>query len=583
MGWEKKTLSVDTKRGPRPSLRHVAHGSSTYVELPRKIFVLVTSGYLLQYAETGPSDRLPEKMLHLGKESAAFACDLVPGKHYVLQVSQAVDQEGVLIANGGSIFSKLGIRSAAAKRMTSSFLLVMPNAREMESWMTSIRQEIEYLGGKKIVPDPVAKPKTSDAAEKLNELKKSPSHRYQIKRNPSKVANVTSPTRTTFQVPSPKVEADKSDSDTATIDGIEIEASQLDKEGEEAAVRNRAISDAPSMTSSGAVSVEQQQLNNVRTSMSKSNRTSHTSQTGTVATTVGTSRANSLVGSPPSPQVQTPNMEMSKDGTTPLKSVYRPMASHSVNRRRSAAPLPTPREGEALPALNTSPSNPRHSTIVESPVDRSTPPLPITTSPPKHLTATKSEPNLQGSLTTKEKHDSKIPSTPPVPAIDIERPVSLVGDLPPTPTWSSHRQPNRRTSTIQTSPNQGLVTGDEAALNQRTSMIKLQADRAAGSPPSTTAMPENSRSKRVSFSMPLKVNPSLPHGQTQPIINRRTSLMQQPNTVRAPPIVHTLTAKVDASNRVSISPTSVIQSTLKPRRFRKASFSTANRASIALS
>ena len=540
--------SFDTKKSAKTTLRHVANGSSVNVELPRKIFVLVTSGYILQYAESGPSNRLPERMLHLGKDSAAFACDLLPGKHYVLQVSEAVDQKGVIIANSGSIFSKLGIRSAAAKRMTSNFLLVMPSAREMESWMTAIRQEIESLGGKKIRPDPV-RPRTGDPATK-NDLKKTPSqsHRYQIKRNPSKVSNVTSPTQAAFPIPpspSPRIEPDKDDTDTATIDGIEIEASKLDEDGPEAPARNRAESDAPSISSSAAASVEQHQLNNVRASVSYSNRTSHTSQAPTVATTVGTSRTNSLVGSPPSPQLLTGNMETARETPPPLKPTYRAMASYGVNRRRSAVPLPTPREGQTLPAINTSPAKPRHSVIVESPIAGSSPPLSVAKSPPKRLTATQSEPDLKGSLSIKERHDSKTPTPPPMPATEGERPESFVGDLPSPSTWSSSRPPNRRTSVIQTPATQTPRSQTPTSPPPATPNARSQSE--------STRNPELYRNKRVSFSMPLKVNPSGPHAQASLANTRRMSQMHDPDSAGDSPIVHTLTAKVDGSKRVSIS------------------------------
>lgn len=535
--------SFQTKRTAKSTLKHVANGSSTHIELPRKIFVLVTSGYLLQYAENGPSDRLPEKMLHLGKESAAFACDLLPGKHYVLQVSHAVDQEGVMIANSGSIFSKLGIRSAAAKRLTSGLLLVMPSAREMESWMTAIRQEIENLGGKKIRPDPV-RPRTGDAAAKMNELKKAPSqsHRYQIKRNPSKVTNVTSPIQTSLTTPSPRAEPEKSDADT--IDGIEIEASKLDEGSKEDLARNRATSDAPSMTSSAAVSMEQQQLNNVRGSVSYSNRTSHTSQAGTVTTTVGTSRSNSLVGSPPSPKFLSGSLETARDGASPLRSAYRPMASYGPSRRRSAAPLPTPREGHSLPNINTSPAKPRHSVIVESPVTGRSSPLPTTNSPPKRLTETKSEPNLKGGLSVKDKRDSKMP-TPPMPVMDGERPESFVGELPPPSTWASTRSPSRRTSVLHTPMSPPPANQTPASQTPPSPKPAVQQE--------ATRNPESNRSKKMSFSLPLKVNPSGPHVQVSQSNNRRTSQMYQPDAPGELPIVHTLTAKVDASKRVSVS------------------------------
>ena len=89
--------SIDTRRSAKTTFRHVTDTSISNVDLPKKILVLVTSGYLLQYAESGPSNRLPERVLQLGKESAAFACDLIPGKHHVLQISQAVDQQLSLI------------------------------------------------------------------------------------------------------------------------------------------------------------------------------------------------------------------------------------------------------------------------------------------------------------------------------------------------------------------------------------------------------------------------------------------------------------------------------------------------------
>ena len=141
---------MDAKRGS--GLRRATFGSDAGSDLPRKIFILATAGYLLQYAEKGLTDRLPEKVLHLSKESAAFACDLVPGKHYVLQVSQAVNRDGVAVeaTSSGSFLSKLGIRSAATKRVAPNLILVLPNAAEMESWLAALRQEIEAVGGKKI-------------------------------------------------------------------------------------------------------------------------------------------------------------------------------------------------------------------------------------------------------------------------------------------------------------------------------------------------------------------------------------------------------------------------------------------------
>jgi len=293
-----ETGSVDTRRSTMAALKHVASSSITQIELPKKIFVLVTSGYLLQYAETGPSDRLPEKMLHLGKNSATFACDVVTGKHHVLQVSHEVDQNGITVAqsSSSSIFSKLGMRGAAARRLTSSFILVMPDAQEMEAWMTAIRKEIEMLGGARIPMGSTYDSK--NASENETDLKKTPSqsHRYNVRRNPSKVSSITSPkSKDAPPVPSPPPKTEKDTSDTATIDGIEMEASKLATDEPLPTTRTRSPSDAPSMSSSAAVSVEQQQLDTLRSSGSNK-RMSYASQAGTVATTVTNSRANSVTG-----------------------------------------------------------------------------------------------------------------------------------------------------------------------------------------------------------------------------------------------------------------------------------------------
>ncbi|KAK3721732.1 hypothetical protein LTR37_002897 [Vermiconidia calcicola] len=533
--------------GTRSAIKHGTNGSGAHVELHRKVFVLVTSGYLLQYAENGPSDRIPERMLHLGKDSAAFACDLVPGQHYVLQVSQAVDQDGVLIASSGSLLSKLGLRSAASKRTTSSFLLVMESAGQMDSWMMAIRREIDNVGGSRMRPDlstPITANNSNDTVDSPSQ-----SHRFDVRRDPSKVSLVTSPVESpslpAFPVPSPgrspALEAKESDDDTATIDGIEIEASKLEESSRRnSPVRKRAPSDSPSITSSAAVSVEQHQLNNLRSSVSDSTRTSRTSQVGTVASPVATSRASSIAGSPPSEQPLDAMAEAPRENAVPLKSTtYRPMASHSMSRRRSGVPLPTPKEGQTLSTIvthDTSPKKPRWSAIAESPVAGNNAMLSIKTSPKKSLTSARSAPNLHTASSKKAKHDSKMPDPPPVPskasAADSERPNSLVGDLP-SPSlsmWSSSRAPSRRSSVMQ-------PLAAQASPSRQ--LIIHQA--------------EPNRGKRISFSMPLKVNPSGVHSPTISGNNRRTSTLNDPDAASETPAVHTLTAKVDSSKRISTS------------------------------
>lgn len=153
-----------------------------------KIYVLATSGYLLEYAGEGPFDRFPEKLMPLGSESVAFASDAIPGEHWVLQVSRIANDDGVASsAAPKSIFKKLWLGSDK-KRSTSTFLLVFDNPDDMNSWLVVIRKEIEALGGKKYRPD-VDVLKTVDEPPK--ELWKRQSRQDLVKRDPNRFADET--------------------------------------------------------------------------------------------------------------------------------------------------------------------------------------------------------------------------------------------------------------------------------------------------------------------------------------------------------------------------------------------------------
>ncbi|KAK3056807.1 hypothetical protein LTR09_002600 [Extremus antarcticus] len=554
-GWKAdaaaESSSIDTKRS-RSALKHVANGGSGH-ELPQKIFVLVTSGYLLQYAESGPSNRLPEKILHLSKDSAAFASDLLPGKHYVLQVSQAVNQEGGLVANSGNIFFKLGLRSAAARRMTSSFLLVMPSAKEMESWMTAIRREIVALGGKQLDADPV-RPTTRDPASALREIKKTPSHRYQVKRNPSKVERLTSPSQDAASSPSALAEDNTSDSDTATIDNIEIEASKLGEDAKDATTRERALSDVPSMSSSTAPSVEQSQLNNIRSSESNSVRTSHTSHAGTLSSPAANSQPSSVAGSPPTERPLKEAIAETGERTSPQKPNPRSLASYSMNWRRSGVPLALQKSGTLPPVLNMSPGTPKFAVIEESPVTGRNSPGSTNPSPKKSLTAVRSEPNLHSVSRIDSKRESKASSPPPVPSVP-----SAVTTSPPRPESTTESLPS------------GSIRSSDIAQNRRISLQPLATQSTATKQAPVRTLDAN-RGKRISFSMPLKVNPSGIHSQPSSAgTSRRSSQLHEPDAAGDTPAVHILAAKVDApprtsnSQRLSVSPSTAPLGTPTPR------------------
>ncbi|TKA83935.1 hypothetical protein B0A55_00203 [Friedmanniomyces simplex] len=503
--------SIETRRTAKTTLRHVANGSIGHMELPRKILVLVSSGYLLQYAETGPNNRLPERVLQLGKESAAFACDLIPGKHYVLQISQAVDQQGVLIATSGSIFSKWGLRNAATRRMTANLLLVMHDVAEMDSWMTAIREEIAVLGGGvNARAETNGRPETKDSGDEPGELTKSPSriHRFQLRSNPSKVSLGGKPSDEPLDTlpPPPRLRDEDERSETGTIDDIEEEAARLTEEPRNSSSKPQSEPDAQSMRSI-ATSMDQQRLNSLRSSQ----RISHS----TFATTIGSSRTNSLCGSLPSEDVTNRRSESSTESNEP-KSPYRTLSSYAsaVARRRSAMPL-TGKPEQPLPVLNLAAHNlhPSWNTDSDSPVMGRNSPLPKMASPRK-LGVAASEPNLRAVADARAKHDSHMPA-PPTLFEESERPQSIVGDLPSSLAMASERSPNRRMSSLM----QGRSTRKQSPQ---------------------------------SFSLPLRINPSTPQNRPPSRQENRGSF-NKVEEGNGEPIVHTLTAKIDLTQSAHAS------------------------------
>lgn len=158
-----------------------------------KVFVVVTSGYVLQYAGNGLYDRLPEKIMPLSKNSAAFASDAIPGKPYVLQISQVSDDEGTLDTEASqSLFKKLGIR-IESKRSTSCFLLVLESPEDMSAWLVTVRKEIEAMGGKEYKPDEFRRPTSRHAVPQLQQR---PSQRYLVQRDPKRFSGNARPSPT---------------------------------------------------------------------------------------------------------------------------------------------------------------------------------------------------------------------------------------------------------------------------------------------------------------------------------------------------------------------------------------------------
>lgn len=154
------------KEDEKKKHRRNASASAENLEWTTKIYILVTSGYVLQYAGDGHFDRLPEKVLRLGSCSAAFATDAIPGRHWVVHVSSTAETDGTPTPESRSLFSKLPFR--LDRRNASNLLMVFESADVMEAWITTLRGEIEKLGGKKNLSE-TGKPKTEESSQHLRE------------------------------------------------------------------------------------------------------------------------------------------------------------------------------------------------------------------------------------------------------------------------------------------------------------------------------------------------------------------------------------------------------------------------------
>ncbi|EAW14113.1 peptidase family M20/M25/M40 protein [Aspergillus clavatus NRRL 1] len=167
--------------------KHMRSVSETIgkTEWSQKVYVLVTSGYILQYAGSGKHDRLPERMLQICPKSVAFASDAIPGKHWVLQVSQSSDEEGATaVDTHRPLFSRLGFHRSHARRWTRSFLLVFGNPEEMSAWLLAVRAQIEAHGGKKYVSERLYD------EELQRQLRPKQSMRQMVQKDPNRISSI---------------------------------------------------------------------------------------------------------------------------------------------------------------------------------------------------------------------------------------------------------------------------------------------------------------------------------------------------------------------------------------------------------
>ena len=160
LGEQKATFVEMTRK------KHRSNSSSCNLDWTTKIYALLNSGYLLQYAGEGTPDRLPEKVVHLCKDSAAFASDVIPGRHWVLQVTSIFDESALVTQDTRSLFGKFALREKE-KRQASDMLMVFESAADMENWMTLLRREIESLGGKRSLTETGAPKEIEDDVDQV--------------------------------------------------------------------------------------------------------------------------------------------------------------------------------------------------------------------------------------------------------------------------------------------------------------------------------------------------------------------------------------------------------------------------------
>jgi hypothetical protein len=324
-------------------------------ELVNKIYILVTAGYVLQYAGDGSFDRTPEKILKLGKDSAAFACDLIPGKHWVLQISSHAFDDGTTEAGPrNSLLSRLRSQNIT-RRAATSFLLVLESAEEMDAWMTVVRKEIDNQGGMKVRAE---SSRASSSTDDTRDTKSSDtaSHRYLVQRDPkapSKIVPIDSPLQSQYS--SPRIVASEWDSNrsdrTASI--AESLGGQSFRHGSQ-----RQSNDTSSIATT-PISQDQVQLDSLRGRSRFSYMSTATSLSG--PGTRSTSRESSPA--PQSPYQESFGATVESEplrSAMSLKSFHMNPNSSVGSRRRSMQPLPVTDEHFTTSA-NKPPLRQRHS------------------------------------------------------------------------------------------------------------------------------------------------------------------------------------------------------------------------------
>ncbi|KAF4979938.1 hypothetical protein FZEAL_3949 [Fusarium zealandicum] len=417
--------SPNEKAKVKKKHRRNTSGTAARFDWTNKVYVLVTSGYLLQYAAEGPFDRLPEKILHLGKNSAAFASDVIPGRHWVIQVSSATESDSVTTSDSRSLFSRWNFR-VAERRHASNFLMVFETAEDMEGWIATLRREIEILGGKKTLTE-TGKPKAED---ELAPLREQPSQRTLVLRDPDRLSRTMS-----YSPQSPQSSqwqgSGENDGSVTTVTEPDTTVDQ-------------SLDDIS--TTNSFVSQDGRQLDNLRDS---SNRLSFISSgQRTVVTSTGSSPE-------PSPTVDTfpghlEEKHQLQEATSQLEPKPRPNAAAILDRRQSMqvlGPFVDPRPG----SVNLRPQSTYGVGGVQDPgpsaqIKVPTPNFSVPNSSNRRFSYVRNTAQEFGMVTqpgVMENQTRSLGRRAPPTTLAIARPLSMVADQP-SPMDEVHERPVTR-------------------------------------------------------------------------------------------------------------------------------------------
>lgn len=330
--------STETKKLEKSHKRLISNSvlNPPAPELVDKIYILVTAGFVLQYAGHGPFDRAPEKVLKLGKDSAAFACDLIPGKHWVLQISSHAHDDGTIdMGPKSSLLSRLRTQNAIGRKAATSFLLVLESAEEMDAWMTAVRKEIENNGGQKLKDEPTRASSSIDGSSGKQSIETS--HRYLVQRDPNvitKIAPVVDSPHSSYHAIPLKTSTSDWEGDAERTPSV---TSSRDHSSRRSIARQSA--DISSL-SSAPMSQDQMHLDQLRGRSRFSYMSTATSASGTG--TRNTSRDSSPTPQSPLKEVSSPVWET--DSHRPFRSLHSNPSNDTGSRRRSVQPLPVTTE-----------------------------------------------------------------------------------------------------------------------------------------------------------------------------------------------------------------------------------------------